>query len=292
MKRAEKKIEQQETLSCYIKYKGPEVDNGEMDVKKLAPSLLAFNNSINKIYKDITNDKSSYCNTYVKVVEKGSVGIGLDVIGAVLVSAGQMGAITLIKSAFEELIAQINLKQFLKGEPPKEVTPINGSKFEIKNINNSTINVDARTYNIYDKKIISKDLRDLTEPLGDGIQEVSISSTDGNSNLTKSIASEEKDFFSVIEVNTEIDITTEGIIRRMDKETGNIWFIRGETKISCNPSNKIVKDKCISLFGSRQVRITGRAITSPKGQILRINIIDIEEIQPMMSSLNDNKKVN
>ena len=111
----------------------------------------------------------------------------------------------------------------------------------------------------------------------------------GGETLTEVINQEEKDYFSVEEENTEIEIVTEGVIRRMDKETGNIWFIRGETKISCSPSNKLVKEKCISLFDSKCVKIEGKAITNPKGQILRITIDNIEDSAPKLPGIQRGK---
>ena len=183
MKNGVKKIEQEEKLRCYLKYSGPDVESGTIDVKNLAPALLAFNNSINKIYRHVTDNSANHCNTYVKVLSKGSFNIDLDVVGSVLITASQSGTISAIKIAYETLIKQIFLKKFLKGKPPTHVQPIYGNKVEIENIDNSKVTINAQTYNIYVNKLVDNDLKDLTEPLGAGIETVTLGNREGGGNI-------------------------------------------------------------------------------------------------------------
>lgn len=66
-------------------YEGPAVESGVMDVRDLAPALLAFGNVVEAINR-IVNGENATTKVQVKTVGAGSFAIGLDVTVAFLQS--------------------------------------------------------------------------------------------------------------------------------------------------------------------------------------------------------------
>lgn len=115
-----------------LSYDGPALTNGSMDVRDLAPALLAAGNLVEAINR-VVNGETATANVHVRTVSPGSFSIGLDVWVAFLqtvrdILAGPDGTaaaniVTIVTGAKAILggVGVIYLVKWLKGQSPTAI---------------------------------------------------------------------------------------------------------------------------------------------------------------------------
>ena len=206
-----------------IAYCGPAVDNGTMDVRDLAPALLAFSDFIRAANKALNNDDSKISVRVNADFHQGSFEIQLAVIktlaqkvqelwdtpgidaGGILallglgVAANDYGLIDLIKKIGGKVIKSITDS---KEQPGKSIVKVEGD--------NNVIVVDSKVVGLYKDTEIRGNIEKALSPLQrEGIDafEVRNEAKDGN-RAVKRITKEEIPCFYVSKPSSGNDDTT------------------------------------------------------------------------------------
>lgn len=167
-----------------IRYAGMALDNGTMEVRDLAPSLLAlaevFEQTNNKLFKDSNSIK-----ILVNATSKGSFEVTLDVVVsfatqiALLLGTQEVTtAIEIVKLIFGD-VGFIGLFDLIKKTKNKKITSVNKLSNGQIQINfsdigsNSSITVSSQVFNLYNDKNIRRATKDFTVPLrNEGIENI------------------------------------------------------------------------------------------------------------------------
>ena len=199
----------QERLKVYLKFEGPEVEDGTMSLKDIVPVLQGFYGAYAELAK--TYDPDSTHHVKITAVRRGSADIVLEVwqtvtghpdlfagVGAIFVT----GAHLIVK----KIIGVVRLKRHVKRRPFKaEITGDNN--IVVLNSQNVSVNVPKETHDTFESRIIDRHLDKLTSPLVIGridAAELETRPTKGEA-LRERITAEERHYF---EVEKAVDSTT------------------------------------------------------------------------------------
>lgn len=152
--------------SGYIKYEGPSVKDGTIEVKQLSEVILGFNAAFQKI--SLHDKKFKDLKTELRVkIKKGSVELWF-AISAIAYVADKVGFTELSRNFFAEVGSQLGLKLFSRNKPLKEKSlSKNAQRITIILVNEDgeEKEVSITTYEIYKLALLEKDLSSLVIPL-------------------------------------------------------------------------------------------------------------------------------
>jgi len=197
--------------SFKVIYSGPALEAGSMDVRELAPALLAFGSLLEESNR-VLNGPDVSISVRVKHFKDGSFGVSFDVIQKI---ADQI--VGLFTS--EQITAALNLIKilglagggaglwklikFARGRAPQTATEITNNNIQITfEGDNNIIEVDKKVFNLYQDVKVRKAISSAVQPLKkDGIEKIELKSDGG---VVESAGKEEADYFQVPEVGEQL----------------------------------------------------------------------------------------
>lgn len=207
--------------SISIRYKGPAVDNGLMDVYQASNNMIAFSEfmvaAVKSKYGDQTDVKAE-----VAGFEHGSFITNLVMeVGGPAISLFSTLSPKDIYSIVKDAIA---LWKFLKGKPPASVSYL-GPNATVTNNNGHIIQIQTESLNLVlsDKGADSAGRFVREALLKDGIESVNISGTDDE---LADVQKNEADYFVPIATETKISenvVTVSLILLAPNFQDGNKW---------------------------------------------------------------------
>lgn len=162
-----------------ISYAGPALDDGAMDVKSLAPALLA----LGKVCEDansILNATTAAVAVHVRATKPGSFGVEIELWQSIKSLLGQQETRTAVQILMLLLGGGgvLEIVRRLKGRPAEGTTLEDGSvKIDVKGDNNTvnTLVVNGDAHGLYNSSRIRHGMRDVAAPLTTpGIEKVEI----------------------------------------------------------------------------------------------------------------------
>lgn len=179
-----------------MKYAGSALDNHEMDVKDLSPSLLALGELLEEANK-VLNGNKTVVNVNVKAFRDGSLGIDLSIVQnfasqaiglfgtpSVVDAVTLMSAIGLTKGAITGIIQVI---KWIRNREIKNVIRLESGNIKIELEDGDNLEVDKNAAMIFPNVKIRRSLEVIiTKPLGqEGIDSVSFKKDQAEEEINK-----------------------------------------------------------------------------------------------------------
>lgn len=214
-------------------YDGPAVEDGEMDVAQLAPSLLALGKLVEAVDL-LASGEAGRVRVKVRAdVQRGSfdVGLSLDFLHSVrewVLSPGGAATLSILSllglTAKDAVLGLIQAVRWLRGRRVAIKTTLDDGNVRLETTDGESIDVPAPVAAAIDDPNVRQQLERFTEPLrGEGLEEIRfVRGADG----TERITAEESSYF---EATAGADPTNQsrfrGIyqIKRLYFERGKKW---------------------------------------------------------------------
>ncbi len=152
---------------CKLRFDGPTLSSHEMELEKLANSLLAFKTTIEQA-NVLANGKNSLISIKVKGgFQEGSLltDIVVDYIGPI---------VPVCTDILKNVTQVLALKKMLKGDPPQQETPIGDSLIQITNSEGTTINVNTLVVQMHNSAPVSTSIGKIADGLGEGVTSIGV----------------------------------------------------------------------------------------------------------------------
>ena len=194
-----------------IRYEGPAVASGAMDVSDFAPALLALGDLVAAANRELNPDRQITVKTYVTATSKSSFGALLEIVQGnlpLLVDA-TFSYVATASDLKSQLFGRNGLLPFIKEAAGRHVTK-EGSDEEGKPIvrfegDNNTINIEPTIYNLYSDKGARESVEAVVEPLKrEGIQTLSFDDVSGPFAIEES----ESEYFALPRGSVLVDDNT------------------------------------------------------------------------------------
>ncbi len=201
----------------HVKYDGPALTSNEMNVKDLAPALLAIGELLEEA-NDLLNERKTRVSVNIKATEEGSVDIVLSVIQDfwnqtvslfdsddvnAIVNAKELLGIVLLGGVGVGTSGLVGLLKWLKNRPIKNVTKLEAGEFKIE-LNDGEIKVcNEKEIKLFRTISIRKKVEAFvkTPLLKNGVESVTFSE---NKERQIKITKEESDYFIAPDVKEEV----------------------------------------------------------------------------------------
>lgn len=207
-----------------IAYTGRMVDDGTMDIKDLAPALLAFGQMVEDANKAINGDGTKVQVLVRADVQKGSFDIGIDFaysgfqqIKMMMGAADQNGltsllqAIGLVGGAAGGIVSLFEFIKWIKGRKIKGATQLESGNIKIIISNSDYVEIHPNTVKLYRNINVRKNLSEVLKPLnGDGVESFEVRSRTHKKDDQPiiSVSHTERDFFEVPKLEAEQELDT------------------------------------------------------------------------------------
>jgi len=182
-----------------FQYTGEAVDAGTMDVRTLAPALLALGDICEQANDEI-NGREAKASVNINAFAPGSFIIEFGLAVSLLGAAAKLLRIDNIKSASEVLDVVKNVVEIvkaLKGKKVQSVTEIGNGMTRLTVEHNHTHDVSDRVFNLIKKRSIQHDVKHIVSPLrSDGIDALNILAKSGE--LLESVTSDDLSSFEAM----------------------------------------------------------------------------------------------
>lgn len=133
-------------VGILLKYKGPSVDDGSMDVYAAAANMVAFSNYVVAATKQLYGDVE--VKAEVKAFQHGSFETDL-IFQVVGLGATVLTTTPDVRSVLTAVKESVNLFKFLKGQPPQKVEHTDQSNnVTVTNVNGNVIIVQTESLNL------------------------------------------------------------------------------------------------------------------------------------------------
>ena len=264
-------------LKISLKYNGPLVDEGEMDVQSVIEALQGFSGAYSRVHRLKSFTDKHVLN--IKSIENNCFEV---ILNSVKEYGNQyvLGSISDIVTIVSSVATYIHCRKKSKGEKiiEKNNNIIDGD-------NNVIINLNAdnkHMLSLMENSQFAKNIGKLVKPLREGkIEQMTFSYYEEHTKKVheESVSWEERHYFDTAEeVETIIhkSIELNGFIRALDKKTNKGKFIDGDGKvykftlIMDNPRPYYI------FFSNQEIKING--IATFDKEIKEILKIEIEEI--------------
>lgn len=261
------------TASIEVAYDGPALANGTMDVRELAPALLAIGELCQDANKILNGDQAQVSINVKSDFESGSFHINLEVVqllsqvksfllGDNVTAALQLTA--LLGFAGSTTVGLIKLVKWINGRQVSKVEPDEAGNITI-HINNSTLTVSQSVVKLYNSGEIRKSLEGALKPLErDGIDEFQVKQRDV---VLETITKEEYQHFKAKTADIEQALTEERRITHLEvikpsfQENLKWTFSEGDGTVNADMGDKDFLD-----------RLNRREIGFVKGDVLKVEM--------------------
>jgi hypothetical protein len=271
-----------EKFACYLRYEGPILDAGSMQVSELAPALLAFDEAVNKTYKTFTR-REDKCSISIRTFKPGSFQVDFELARLVADSSFQLiqgiPLRNILAVVIGGVIVQIVAKKFIGGNDYQARPTVNNTVIIFNNT--GTIEMPAEAYSMLKEGVLEEELAKIVRPLEVGqVDKVRISPSDES--VEAEITAEEKSLFLPEEIAEVRDIKVQGQLIRLHVETRKGIIRLSENKtVRCfikNPSEPIAK--YIDFLKSPLIQVNGQGEFTKKGELVSVLIDDAFDITP------------
>lgn len=261
------------TSAFKISYSGPSLDSGAMDVRELAPALLAIGSLLEESNR-VLNGSSSSVYVKVKHFEDGSFGISFEVFQKLsdqligLLTGETVTAATnlvgLLGFAGASYITLWGLIKKLKGRKPQKVTQLENGNISVY-FGQEIVTISDPVFQLYRDVNVRKHLCNALQPLEkQGIDEIKIVS---EGQLIESATKAELPYFQTPEIEDELIAEDERIavfsIHSLSFKDDNKWRLSDGT----NTFFVTIKD------AGFLEKVNQDLISFSKGDILRIRLL-------------------
>jgi hypothetical protein len=154
--------------SAVIVYDGDALREGMMDVRDLAPALLAFGEAVERTNGALNGDRAVVSVKVKSDFRTGSFQVDLEVVQTALRDAVALIAIAEMASAgtlLDAIAKVIEIAKFLRKEPPRNVTQISIGQVQIVNMAGEQASFEPTTFKLYENKPLRRAIRKAVEPL-------------------------------------------------------------------------------------------------------------------------------
>lgn len=211
-----------------LRYAGPEVDAGEMDVNEVVGALQGFSGAYGKVAAEIAPE----ANYQLKVTAIREGSFDLFISAAIVVSAtGPIETVKFIadaaKFAFRIVTDVIGLKKHTRGQ--QFTTHIDGVKGSVTIINADRIEmtVEMPAFEMFRQKLLDSDLAKITAPLSEGrIDEARLTEVEDQTGVSVSAA--ERPYFRESSTISKEPQTVVGTLVSLNKKTNRGTFEFGD----------------------------------------------------------------
>lgn len=223
-----------ESTRISLRYHGPEVDSGEMDVDDVIKALQGFSSAYMKVSSEIAPDAKQELK--VTAIRNESFDI-IVLVGLYLTSTGDLiekieSTVNLSKFAFGIMTNIVGLKKHTKQQPYSARVEGDSNNVTIINAQNLSMTVPRTAFEMYKDKLLDNDLAKIAGPLCEGkIDEAELREEDADG-ARISINSTESQFFkSEREITTTKEREVTGTLISLNKKTnrGTFEFGNGHT---------------------------------------------------------------
>lgn len=265
-----------DTATFQIIYSGPTLENNEMDIRELAPSLVAVADLLEEANL-IINGGGTKINVNVHgSFKSGSFGIDFTVVQDILqnimdffnsegiTTATNILALLGIKDIGQGLVG---LLKRLKNRKIKKVENIADNRVSIHITSDEKIEIDSRVLDLYKSQRIRDALdKIIAQPLSRiGINEIRVGTDDSSKPVV--ISKDEKEYFEIPLLGDELlgENTTEAYLQVVSlsfKEDNKWRFSRGESVFYA----RLKDDEFLAKIDKNEVRFS-------KDDILRVRLL-------------------
>lgn len=287
-----------EQVTVNLKYEGPDVDDGTMLVDDVVRALQGFAAAYGKVAK--MHDPNSMHRLKITGVRSGSVDIVLDVFRFISNNPTEVFASSNIAIIYviKKILDVIKIKKHTKGDKYtiKGDGNIVNSNVLIVNSDNESLATDTDTHKLLESKLLDKDLDRITSPLCDGgIHSAEIQVTSKDKVLQENINFSERMYFinDVKEVVSTKEEWIEVQINSLTQSTNNGFLYLGNGNRVPYRYKGEIPQKLNSAFGAhyrQSIRAQCVAHMDENLEIIRVDIYDIEPIQPNLFPESEEKE--
>jgi hypothetical protein len=226
-------IVMQDIIRINLRYSGPEVDSGEMDINEVVAALQGFSSA----YAKVSSKVAPEAHHQLKVTAIRESSFDLFIVAAILLtqSGDLFEQIKLVSSAakytFQLITEVINVKKHAKSQPC--TTRIDGSNNNITVINaeNVELSISLPAFEMYRDKVLDADVSKIIAPLCEGKINTAQLKEDNENGAEVCVNSSEQDYFRQSSEITKAEKVVIGTLVSLNKETnrGTFKFGNGNT---------------------------------------------------------------
>ncbi len=222
----------EDAIPISLRYDGPDVAAGEMDVAEVVSALQGFSGAYAKVASDIAPD--AYHQLKVTAVREGSFDL-LIAAGMYISQAGGLetikSALEAAKAAFEVITGVISLKKHTEGQPYEFNINGKNNTVNVLNIGKVEISIPVKVFETFVSKRIDEDISKIVDPLRGGHVDIAELKQDGVEDSKVRIESSEKGYFAQKSDTTSRELEVSGTLISLNKKTnrGTFEFGNGKT---------------------------------------------------------------
>lgn len=275
----------QEPIRISLRYDGPDVISGEMNIDEVISALQGFSSAYAKVASEVA--PNGYQELKVTAIQPGSFDI-LIVAAVYIMQTGDAlehieTVVNAAKFTFEIITQIIGLKKHVKSNP--YTTQINGQSHNITVINADKVELTLSlpAFEMYKDKTLDDDIEKITAPLCEGRIEVAKLQEIGNDSSEVVVTSDEREFFRSRETTSVEEREISGTLVSLNKKTNRGTFEFGNGKTARYFYIGVDKDSFHSDF-SRKGPVSVIADVA-FDENLTVTHLDIKSVKPLQSNL-------
>ena len=281
-----------EQIEIHLKYEGPDVENGTMDLQDVIPVLQGFSGAFSRL-SGSRKRKVPY-RIELSGIRNGSADIVLEIRQwlidssdtivplAGLTTIGMYVAFPIVK----RIIEVIRIKAHVGTDEPN-VKILAEKSIVVSDSTNVNISVSPEAYDVYKNGTIDEDLEQITRPLQEGRIDSAEFEVQGENqeSFRQRITSDDRPHFEIREVKTTTEETElVATLNSLTKSTNNGFLYlhgeKGKKRVTYHYKGDD-HSKLYSIFGihSGCVKIRCKAKLDEHLNVLSVDIYDIERLQ-------------